>query len=82
MRVVFDEFKSNSIKLSDFNVTEFKKIIKPSSISISEEKEKELLDKLKDLEKKLYFLKQDFSQAFVSKKLNSPFLSTNLLNVL
>lgn len=70
-QLLFDEFKSNNVKLTDFNVADLKKLIKPSAISISEEKEKELLEKLKDLEKKNYFLRQDFSQAFVSKKLKT-----------
>lgn len=47
------------------------------SISLDEEKENEILEKLASLEKKLYYLKPDFTQQAVAKKIktNTTYLS-------
>ena len=51
--------------------------LKNSVVTISSEKEKEILEKLKILEKKFYYLKPDFTQQYAARKIktNTSYLS-------
>lgn len=51
--------------------------LKNSVVTISSEKEKEILDKLKILENKFYYLKPDFTQQYAARKIktNTSYLS-------
>ncbi len=69
------EFKiQNSLnKTENLDLTRKEKV----TLNLDEEKEKEIVKKLKDLEVKLVFLNQDYTQQFVAKKIktNTTYLS-------
>lgn len=63
------EFKNSELKFQDKNLN--------SGLYINDKKENEILNKIKDLEIKNYFLSQDFNQQNVAKKIktNTTYLS-------
>ncbi len=77
---LIENYKSNEVTdLSAVSENNESKtvVLKNSIVTISIEKEKEILDKLKILEKKLYYLKPDFTQQYAASKIktNTSYLS-------
>lgn len=77
---LIEKYKSNEVNdLSAISENDDPKtiVLKNSIVTISIEKEKEILEKLKILEKKLYYLKPDFTQQYAARKIktNTSYLS-------
>ncbi|MFV8347621.1 helix-turn-helix domain-containing protein [Flavobacterium sp. ZB4P13] len=70
-----NEFNDLSVISENYNSKEI--ALKNSIVTISLEKEKEILEKLKILEKKSYYLKPDFTQQYAARKIktNTSYLS-------
>ena len=73
---LIEEFK-NKLEIKELSIDDNEEVILNNSLSIDEEKENEIIDKLRKLEDSKYFLNADFNLQKVAKKIktNTTYLS-------